>query len=89
MNARTTVHVEFFYDDESHRWGFTSADPAIVGGGDHTLEAAARHFARVLADTVRWELEEAAEPGTPRQQPERLPSESSAERAASAVLARN
>jgi hypothetical protein len=61
MNKRTTVQVEFFYDDESRNWGFTCADPAIVGGGDRTLAAAARQFARALADTVQWEQEAATE----------------------------
>ncbi|HEY8745822.1 MAG TPA: hypothetical protein VIU62_22270 [Chloroflexota bacterium] len=69
MDGHGSVRVEFFYDDESQHWGFTSADPAIIGGGDRTLEAAARHFARVLADTVRWEHEEAADVGAQQRQP--------------------
>jgi len=60
-SAPARVHVEFFYDDESHRWGFTSSAPALIGGDDRTLEAAARHFARALAHTVQWEQEEALE----------------------------
>ena len=60
MDKHKTVRVEFFYDDESHHRGFSSEDPAIVGGGDVSLEAAARHFSRVLADTLRWEQEDLA-----------------------------
>ncbi len=61
MDAPATLSVSYFYDAESRQWGFTSSDPAIVGGGDRTLEAAARHFARVLADTLRWGREDMTE----------------------------
>lgn len=57
---RTSIAVEFFYDPESRNWSFTCHEPSIVGGGDRTPERAAHHFARVLADTLRWEEEDCA-----------------------------
>ena len=64
MSRRRAPRVEYYFDPGSKNWGFTVDDPSIIGGGDATREEAERHAAKVIAQSLTWEQEEAGEAAT-------------------------
>jgi hypothetical protein len=55
LAVQSRIPVEFFYDDESHNWGFAVGTPSVIGGGDATLEAAMQHAAEAIAFALEGE----------------------------------
>ena len=47
-----TLLVEYIYDDEVDRWGFSVPSLNLVGGMDETREAAERHCLDVISDVL-------------------------------------